>query len=343
MPLAPDPTATAPRLGTKGEVRIEGVDVERDAAGAVDLVYYAGRVRNVAPYRGPLPHGLSWSMTATQALASVGREASKDCCTFHDLGVQLHFAGRCLGAVSTFEAVPRGTARVRSLRVTESGTDTKGIAIDRHVFGASDDLAVEVAIVDGQDRELLRTEETFVPYVALPLPPGPHVLTAIVHGKEATTTGDRTHTFEIEMPRRWEIRVGVREVRVEGFDDEDGITRAVRRGAAAAVERTQPLRPAKFERSDPRWKLVYNRRFVHTSRTRKDTRRARWRRRAPWMVVSGVDTVRIDVEDVDLVFHDDLGSFVFSVEELVAGKALTAQRGGTSIRLMKTQVRALRR
>lgn len=338
MPPAPD---AVPQLGTRRDVNVPGLYVERDENGAVDQILFAGRVRDAQMFGGPLPHGLSWTMTATEALASIGREAGKDCCRFYDLGLELHFTARCLAAVQTFEPVPRGTVRVRSLRVTASGTETRGIALAAHVDGPREDRGVEFALVDGDDRELIRTTEQFVPFVDLPLPPGPHVLTAIVHGTTATTTGDRTHTFEIEMPKKWRVRVGVREIRMQALGDEDGFTRTIRLGTATAIERERTFAPAKFERSDPRWRLVYNRRFVHTSTTRKNAIRARWKRRAPWLVVAEGDVVRIEVEDVDLVFHDKLGSFSFAVEDLVAGKKLEAKLGSTEVRLMKTRVRTL--
>lgn len=189
-------------------------------------------------------------------------------------------------------------------------------------------------------RHTWREGSVFVPFYAMKLAPGRHSLALSFEGVSdvrACQSGGR--------PSRLEVRGG-RGVVIDVVKPPFRTVQLLVRRVNVVEKATDTAFSARRARPDLAWKAFFqielNKGIVHSSATRDDCYSGTWSQYTDPFPFSEGDRLTLDVIDRDLMSHDLLGHFTFTLEDLVGRAATTpplADGAVTSLLLAPAKLR----
>lgn len=266
------------------------------------------------------------------------------------------------GAVVGFALRSYGLSAKRPVTTTLTVEDPQG----RPVLAAKELLAFRGpggAVIVRAQRQVMGMTETslFVPYYALQLPPGPHLLRFRISAAPAgagrsprSETGGGTADAIIQMPVVKSLRLGVRSAEVGRFHGAGGVI------ASALTVGASTLLVSPGDKPDLFWTVEYGGRGLYRSPVRYKRKQAEWTAPSDWVRMAAGDRLRIHVYDrrvasdaarffsgmvtTGMFLHpmpvrsygvEEMGVFDVSVDQLLrAGDGLGPLKNGSITRLL---------
>jgi hypothetical protein len=304
------------------DTRIEAIDLH-------------GRTSTVQRFQGTLPFGLDFYDRSPEVEARLGKPlgcTAEGRCLYIEQGVEVRYGpDACVSSMTLRPEVARGAVVPRHVHVRrDSVHGIRGIVV-QFSFASNLDVAGQLivrlkdenGVVPGviATRPDLQREgkfaliadvpagpnvdglSAFVPFYALNLSVGNHQLAPSIEvepkpASPVLLSSEQAASIAVTQPAcRW-LQLGVQSLTVKSESYGDG------EGAL-----------------DLRWVLEQDGRVVFSSSESPSGFRARWNEMTPALRVCDEDTLSLNIQDVDLVFHDDVAWKTLTSSELVEGNA----------------------
>lgn len=173
----------------------------------------------------------------------------------------------------------------------------------------------------------------FVPFYAIKLPEGRHRLTldfAGVTKTQSCTSGRRPQKLEV---------IGGEDAHVEFVKPPHKMVKLAVKRVEVVEKATDGLGATRRGRPDLAWKAFFqlglHKGKVHSSKTRDDSYVGTWERRSGPFPFSEGDKLTVTIIDRDVLSHDLMGSFNFTLDELIgATRSAEPLSGGAVERLV---------
>ena len=342
----------APALINLHEHGITLVVAGDERIGAIDL---HGRTYDVRRFQGTLPLGLDFYDRSPEVEAKLGKPlgcTAEGRCPYIEQGVEVRYGpDACVSTITLRQEVARGSVVARGVAVRpDSQRGVAGVVVS-FSFASNLDVAGQVVVrlkdENGAVPNVIATRPdlqregqlalvaevpagphvgevgAFVPFYALNLSAGIHRLAPSIE-IEATPqrlvtsvpmSSEQAALIMVNQPAcRW-LQLGVQSLTVksESYGEADGAP-------------------------DLRWVLEQEGRVVFSSSESSSGFRARWNEMTPALHVCDEDTLSLNIQDVDVTFHDDVAWRTFKSSELLEGDASSISFG----KVEKLQLRVKR-
>ncbi|MFO0579148.1 MAG: hypothetical protein U1A78_34535 [Polyangia bacterium] len=286
-----------------------------------------------AAYSGPLPLGLRFGLQRAETERLLGGTPcpGRPSCLYRARGLELLYSQD--QRLSGLRLVPdlSPTQAGVTVRPVLTGTTQDGVfgaavgfTLRSYSLSAKKLVTTTLTVEDAQGRPVLAAKELlafrgpggavsvraqrsvmgmteaslFVPYYALQLPPGAHLLRFRVSATQAGTgrsprsePGGGAADAIIQMPVVKALRLGVRSAEVGRFHGAGGVIA----GALTAGASTLFVSPG--DKPDLFWTVEYGGRGLYRSPVRYKRKQAEWTGSSDWMRVAAGDRLRIHVYD----------------------------------------------